>query len=235
MSERPDGPPVISVLIPVRDGAAFVAEAIESALSQSLRPDEVIVVDDGSQDGTREVVARFAPDIDYVRQDPMGSGAARNRAVEASSGDLLAFLDADDVFTPERLERQTAVLVQDPSVEAVFGRLTEFIDGGLPVHADVSLRRPRSNVASHLAQAMLIRRGAFERVGRFEVDDDVNVTVEWYARALHAGLRTVMIDDLVLRRRLHAANLGMTRWDAGRQLVRIARQSIERRRTRGAR
>jgi glycosyltransferase involved in cell wall biosynthesis len=225
--------PTISVLIPVRDGAAYLAEAIGSALSQSHRPTEVIVVDDGSQDDTGEVAARFGSEIVYLRQAPLGSGAARNRAVEASSGDLLAFLDADDVFLPRRLERQVQVLIQDPSVEAVFGRVTEFIEGDLPTHADAALRHPMSDVPSHLATAMLIRRAAFERVGRFEIDQDVNVTVEWYARAQDAGLRSVMLDDLVLRRRLHAANIGMTRWDAGHELVRIARESIERRRADG--
>ena len=93
-----DGTPTISVLIPVRDGAAYLAEAIESALSQTLEPDEVVVVDDGSQDDTREVATSFGSNVAYVRQDPAGSGAARNRAVDASTGDLLAFLDADDVF-----------------------------------------------------------------------------------------------------------------------------------------
>jgi glycosyltransferase involved in cell wall biosynthesis len=224
--------PTISVLIPARDGAAFLAEAIGSALSQTLRPAEVIVVDDGSQDDTGEVAARFGSEIVFVRQDPAGSGAARNRAVDASTGNLLAFLDADDVFVADRLERQATVLDRDPAVEAVFGRVSEFIEGEAR-HAGTALRPPRSDVPSHLATAMLIRRAAFERVGRFEVDQDVNVTVEWYARAMHAGLRSVMLDDLVLRRRLHAANLGMKRWDSGHQLVRIARESLERRRADG--
>ena len=228
-----DVTPTISVLIPVRDGAAFLAEAVESALSQTRRPAEVIVVDDGSQDDTRDVVASFGSDVAYVRQDPAGSGAARNRAVDASTGDLLAFLDADDLFVRGRLERQAAVLDRDPAVEAVFGRVSEFIEGGDRPHAGTALRSPRSDVPSHLATAMLIRRAAFERVGPFEVDQDVNVTVEWYARAMHAGLRSVMLEDLVLRRRLHAANLGVKRWDSGQQLVRIARESLERRRAGG--
>jgi hypothetical protein len=82
---------------------------------------------------------------------------------------------------------------------------------------------------------MLIRRSAFERIGPFDVDHRINVTVEWYARALDAGLRSLMLDAVVLRRRLHGANHGVARWDAGRQLLRIARSSIERRRASGHR
>jgi glycosyltransferase involved in cell wall biosynthesis len=221
--------PTISVLIPVRDGAAYLAEAIESARSQSLPPDEVIVVDDGSTDASGEVAGRYR-DVRYVRQDPLGISAARNCAVAFSSGDLLAFLDADDVFEDDRLRHMVEPLAKHAELEAVFGCVTEFVQAGLPDRPRAALRTPKRREPSHLITAMLIRRAAFDRIGSFSTDQDVNVTVEWYSRALAADLRSVMLDRVVLRRRLHDANVGVTRWDSGRQLVRIAQESLERRR-----
>lgn len=226
--------PLISVLICVRDGEAYLSEAIDSALSQSYRPIEIIVVDDGSRDGTPEIAERYRG-ITYVRQEPLGISTARNRAVDASSGELLAFLDADDVFTPDRLRRMTRPLAADSMLEAVFGCVSEFVQPGLPEPSVSMLRAPRDRAPSRLITAMMIRRSAFDRIGPFDVDQHVNVTVEWSSRAADAGLRSVMLDDVVLRRRLHGENHGVAGWDAGRQLLRIARSSIERRRTLGRR
>jgi glycosyltransferase involved in cell wall biosynthesis len=222
--------PTISVLIPVRDGAAYLADAIESALDQSYRPLELIVVDDGSLDDTRSVASRFGSDLVYVRQDRRGQGSARNRALRCSTGELIAFLDADDLFEPGRLERQVAAFVDDPSLDAAFGRVAEFVEPSRSGPAP-PLRRARPETPSYLVTAALIRRAALERIGPFATDLHVNVTVEWIARARDAGLRTVMLDDVVLRRRLHGANIGITNWDAGRELVQIARASLERRRS----
>ena len=229
-SRRPTAAPTVSVLIAVRDGAAYLGEAIESTLSQSYRPIELVVVDDGSQDDTGTVALRYGSEINYARQAPLGMGAARNRSVELSTGELLAFLDADDVLEPERLRRQASALARAPDLEAVFGRITEFIEPGLPEDARADLRLPREGVPSHLVTAMLIRRSAFERIGPFAVDQPLNVGVEWYSRALDAGLRSEMLDHVVLRRRLHGANVGVVRWDGGHELVRIARATLERRR-----
>jgi glycosyltransferase involved in cell wall biosynthesis len=224
----------VSVLIAVRDGAAYIEEAIESALAQSYRPIEVVVVDDGSRDATAEVVRRYGSAVVYARQRPLGIGAARNRAVELSSGELLAFLDADDLFEPGRIRRQTDALAHDPDLEAVFGRVTEFVQPGIPARSRDVLRQPRDRAPSHLVTAMLIRRSAFERVGPFDTDLVRNVTVEWYSRALDAGLRSVTLEDVVLRRRLHGANVGVRRWDGGHELVAIARAALERRRISGS-
>ncbi len=228
-----DGAPSISVLIPVRDGAAYLGEAIDSALSQSCRPAEVVVVDDGSQDDTRRIAERYGAEVTYVPQEPLGISAARNRAVGVSTGALLAFLDADDLFEPDRLRVMSSALVVNATLEAVFGCVTEFVQPGLSQQTMTALRRPRERQPSHLITAMLIRRSAFERVGPFEMDQSVNLTVEWYARALAAELQGAMLDEVVLRRRLHGANVGITRWDSGQQLVSIARASLERRRAAG--
>ena len=106
--------PLVSVVIPVYDGAAFIAQTLDSVLRQSWPRLEVIVVDDGSTDETPERVRPFRDRILYLRQENRGGGAARNAGVAASRGDYLAFLDQDDLWAPEKLERQLAVARAHP-------------------------------------------------------------------------------------------------------------------------
>lgn len=219
----------MSVVVPVRNGAAYLADAVRSVLGQSYGRREVIVVDDGSQDETPRVAARFGPEIRYAKQQPAGIGAARNHGVELSTGALLAFLDADDLFAPDRLERQVSALGRDPSLEAVFGKVTEFLDPALPEGVRATMRSPREAFPSHMVWAMLIRREAFDRVGAFGTGYEVEA-VEWYSRALGVGLRSVMLDGVVLRRRLHGANAGLRSRDVREDYVRVAREALERRR-----
>jgi glycosyltransferase involved in cell wall biosynthesis len=218
----------ISVVIPVLH-VRFLGEALDSVASQDYRPIEIVVID--SSDGSaRRVIERHAPLVRHERQPPAGIATARNRGVELASGELLAFLDADDLFEPGRLRLQASELAADPSLEAVFGRATEFIQPGLSEGERAALRQPRTAVESHLVWAMLIRRSAFDRIGPFTTDYVVGETVDWYARAQSMGLRSTMLDSVVARRRLHGANTGIRRWDARQELVRVARAAVQRRR-----
>lgn len=102
--------PTVSVIIPTWNRAAWLTATVESALGQTVPPLEVIVVDDGSTDDTAAVAARLGPWVRYVRQDNAGVAAARNTGARAARGDLLAFLDCEDVWVPEKLEIQLAAL-----------------------------------------------------------------------------------------------------------------------------
>lgn len=102
--------PLVSIVIPTFNRAATIVRAVESVLQQTYRPLELIVVDDGSTDGTSEVLQAYGNAIVYVRQDNAGPAAARNRGIRESQGELVAFLDSDDVWLATKLERQVAVL-----------------------------------------------------------------------------------------------------------------------------
>lgn len=104
------GHPLVSVIIPTFERARTIARAVESVLQQTYRPREVVVVDDGSTDGTREVLRGYADRLVYVYQDNAGPSGARNRGVRECHGDLIAFLDSDDVWLATKLERQVALL-----------------------------------------------------------------------------------------------------------------------------
>jgi glycosyltransferase involved in cell wall biosynthesis len=220
----------ITVMIGVYNGAKYIGEAIESVLGQDYRPLELIVVDDGSDDGSGEVASSY-PEVRCVRQERGGNGAARNRAVELATHDFFAFVDADDRFTPGKLTRQMAALDADPTLDMVFGHVREFVSPELSEEERAGVRPPAPEPLPWTApNLMLIRRASFERVGPFSEELRVGVTVDWFARASEAGLRSLVLPDVVLERRLHTQNNGLRERDARTQYLQVIRAAMERRR-----
>lgn len=225
--------PLISVMIGVYNAEPYLAEAIESVLAQDYEPLELVVVDDGSNDGSAEVAKSF-PQVNYFFQDNAGNGAARNRAVEAATGDLFAFVDADDRFTPGKLTLQKAALDADPALDMVFGHVREFLSPELDEETRSALRPPAPEPMPWTApNLMLIRRESFLRVGPFSTTFRVGVTVDWFARASEAGLRYAVLPEVVLERRLHTQNNGLRERGARTQYLDVIRAAMERRRAAG--
>ncbi len=221
---------LVSVMIGVYNAAPYLGEAIESVLGQDYRPLELIVVDDGSDDGSGEVAQRY-PEVRYVYQANAGNGAARNRAVEIAKGEFFAFLDADDRFTPGKLTRQMRVLLADPELDMVFGHVREFVSPELDAETRKLIRPPAPDPMPWTApNLMLIRRSSFDRVGPFSTSVRVGVTVDWFARASEAGLRYEILPEVVLERRLHTQNNGLRQRDARAQYLLVLKAAMERRR-----
>ena len=222
--------PLVSVMIGAYNAAPYLGEAIESVLGQDYEPIELIVVDDGSTDGTADVARNFA-EVKVIEQANGGNGAARNRAVENAAGELFAFLDADDRFTPGKLTLQKAALDVDPGLDMVFGHVREFLSPELDEETRASLRPPAPEPMPWTApNLMLIRRESFERVGPFTTAVRVGVTVDWFARAAEAGLRHTILPEVVLERRLHTQHNGLRERASRSQYVEVIRQAMERRR-----
>jgi glycosyltransferase involved in cell wall biosynthesis len=222
--------PLVSVIIGAFDAEAYLGEAIDSVLAQTHRPLELIVVDDGSTDGTAAVAESYGDPVRCIRQANGGMAAARNRAVPEARGDFLAFLDADDRFTPTKLADQLAVFAERPDLDIVFGHVTEFLSPDLDDAARALLREPRRDAPWPTPNLMLVRRDAFLRVGLFSTELKVGIGVDWCARAGELGLRSVVPPLVVLERRLHAANNGIRRRDARPQYLHVLKASLDRRR-----
>ncbi len=218
-------------MIGVYNGAAYLGEAIDSVLAQDYRPLELIVVDDGSDDGSGDV-ARQYPEVRCVSQERRGAGAARNAGVELAGGDFFAFLDADDRFTPGKLARQMEALAADPALEAVFGHVREFVSPELQEEQRQLIRPPAPGAQPWTApNLMLIRRASFERVGPFSETLRIADTVDWFARAQEALLRSVVLPEVVLERRLHTQNSGLREHASRPEYLQVIRAALERRRS----
>jgi Glycosyl transferase family 2 len=111
--------PLVSIVIPTYNYGRFIGETVDSALAQGYSPVEVVVVDDGSTDDTRERLARYGDRVRYIYQQNRGLSAARNTGIGAAHGEFIALLDSDDLWLPDKLERQIAVCVQDPHIGLV--------------------------------------------------------------------------------------------------------------------
>jgi glycosyltransferase involved in cell wall biosynthesis len=168
----------ISVIIPTFNYGRFIAGAIESALRQTLLPAEIVVIDDGSTDETAAEVARFGDRVRYIRQENRGVSAARNRGVAETSGQLIAFLDADDIWEPEKLAKQRRVFLDEPRTGLVHCGMREFdsetgetlavrLDGMAGEVADQLLLWERPVIIGPGGTIMVSRR-AFEEAGGFD-------------------------------------------------------------------
>ena len=227
---RSRGEGLVTVMITVFNGAAYLAEAIETVLAQTYRSIELIVLDDGSTDGSGDVANSFGSALRYEPQENAGMSGARNSAVALATGAYFSFLDADDRFRPEKIARQMEILQADPSVDVVFGHMTEFVSPDVDEQAAALLRDPVHDLPWRTPNLMLVRREAFERVGLFSTELRVGIGVDWYARAMECGLKEFVPPSIVLERRLHAANNGIRQRDVRHQYLHVLKASVERRR-----
>jgi glycosyltransferase involved in cell wall biosynthesis len=200
----------VSAIVAVRDEERYITQALESILGQSAPPGEVVVVDDGSTDATQAALEPYAGRVCVVQQDPVGAAAALNTGIAASTGVLLAFLDADDVWTQSSLECRLTRLAAPDQPEAVFGRIAQFVSPELGTAAARSFRFDPEPARVTMFQTMLIRRPALHRVGPLATDYVIGANIDWFSRARSAGLRAEHVPETVAWRRIHGRNLGIT-------------------------
>jgi len=226
--------PRVSVLIPVYNGARYLGEALASALSQRPGALEVIVVDDGSSDSSAEVARSFDHPVRCISLRNGGIARARNAGLAESSGDFVAFLDADDVWTPGALSALLAPLLADSSVDLVFGHVREFVSEDCDQQQARKLTARPGLLRGFLTGSLLARRTAFESVGGFREDIRSGEFLDWIARSRHLGRREALVDDQVLWRRIHGDNHGLRHADARSDYALVLKSALDRRRAAGS-
>ncbi len=198
----------VSAILAVHNGAAYLCEALDSMLGQAPAPEEVIVVDDGSNDATPDILARYGRAIHVIRQPNRGQAAALVAGIGVARHELLAFNDADDIWTPGRLAQLRAALQSDAQLDVVFGMAEQFVSTELEADVQARLQPQNVRLAAKTAAGMLVRRAAFERIGPFDPALSSTYFYDWLARFTAAGLRSLVLPEVVLRRRLHPRNYG---------------------------
>ncbi|MGK2964547.1 MAG: glycosyltransferase family 2 protein [Tepidiformaceae bacterium] len=223
----------ISVIVPAYNGERFLRDALESVFAQTLRPDEVIVVDDGSTDGTASVAQAF-PGVRLIQQANRGLPGARNTGIAAARGPWIALLDADDIWVPKKLERQAAVAA-DGARDFLTSQHVHFVEPGTDVPAWMQRVLDSETPSGGLPSSWFMKRALFERVGLFDERERVFEDLEWLTRAHEAGVFEYMLPEELVRRRVHGANLSLTHARETRQaMFRMLRTSIHRRANAGA-
>ncbi|MEW6126824.1 MAG: glycosyltransferase [Acidobacteriota bacterium] len=206
--------PLVSVVIPTYNSAAFLSEAITSVLNQTYRPVEIIVIDDGSTDNTETVAATFKEAIRYSKKANGGPSAARNVGIRHSSGEFIAFLDADDLWLPDKLELQIAHFNEHPEYGVVFTGSQRFNESGV---LDSNIRAGRDIPTGMIFDKILlehfiampsvmVRRRCLDEVGLFDEGLIGNEDFNFYLR-LAKKYPFGFVNKILVHIRCHDKNL----------------------------
>ena len=218
----------ISVILPAFNAAATIAEALAGVAAQTLPPDEVILVDDGSTDDTAAHAAGALPGLRLLRQANAGAAAATNAGMRAARFPLLALLDADDIWLPGKLAAQRARLQAEPALSGIGGHVQAFACPSLSPKRAARFRIPAAPTPGLFGSALMLRRAAIEQVGFYDETLPVGFAIDWMHRARLAGLRFATLDDVVVRRRIREGSLSARSAARDRGYLEVARRAIQR-------
>lgn len=208
--------PRVSVLIPCYNAGAYLGAALQSVLDQTYRDFEIIVVDDGSTDDSAAVAKSFAA-VRYIHKEHSGVSATRNLAVREARGEFVTFLDADDLWAPEKLSRQVAYLDSHPQCQMVHSHAQNFFDGAPEAMTQRQKQLMEANLHNYMASSC-IRRSLFDTHGVFREDCAVGEDTHWIARLRAAGVDMGhCIDEVLYFRRIHQNNISLSHEKVGRK------------------
>jgi glycosyltransferase involved in cell wall biosynthesis len=202
--------PLVSIIIPTYHGARYIAQTVDSALTQTYSHREVIVVDDGSPDDTALVLKPYEGRIRYIRKTNGGPASARNAGIVQAQGEYLAFLDGDDLWEKDKLAEQVAFLMNHPECGLVYTNLS-IIDEKDIVISTTDRTRPSGNLFMSLfmknsipTSSVLVRKACFEKVGVFDEDRDL-ISVEDYDMWIRIAsqFQIGFLNKPLLRYRIH--------------------------------
>ena len=220
---------LISVIVPVYNGVDFLEDALASIRQQDYCPLEIVIIDDGSTDGTADLAATMGQDIHWIFQQNKGPSAARNAGLAMSQGEFIAFLDADDLWPLGKLHAQVEILLANPDAEIVLGRIKRIDYSGTPpiLAADSN----GSLFGIHLGSAVF-RKSVFDKVGFFDEDLRCSEDHDWFLRAREQNISIISIPRVTLLYRQHRKNMTLREVAQGYQLPRVLKKSLDRRRSR---
>jgi glycosyltransferase involved in cell wall biosynthesis len=227
--------PLISCVVPVFNAERYLGKALDSILAQTYRPIEIVAVDDGSADGSAQVLASYGDRVRRFHQANAGPATAYNRGVAEARGAYIAFLDADDLWYPEKLALQMARFGEQPAPDVCLTYLQDFLSDELGAEAIAlgALAR-RGPVVGYSVITLLTPARVFERVGPFDTALDRRFQADWFARARDLGVSFEVLPDVLVSRRLHRSNLSRRgHADIRDDFLTVVKRSLDRRRRTG--
>jgi len=225
---------LISCVVPVFNGERYLGEALDSILSQTYRPLEILVVDDGSTDGTAALVAGYGDQVRSLFQPNAGQAAARNVGLGEARGEFVAFLDQDDLWHPEKLARQMARFAVRPELEFCVTHIRNVCSPDLNTTMAAWYRdHPRLTRAlpGYLTQTLLARGTLFHAMGGFDAALRHSNDTEWFIRAAEHRAVMELLPDTLAYRRFHPKNLSRLEAGASRdEYLHLVKASLDRQR-----
>lgn len=223
----------VTVIIPTYNRRESLARALDSVIAQTVRPLEILVIDDGSTDETEEFLAEAFGDVRYFFQENRGVSAARNRGIAEARGDWIAFLDSDDEWKPEKLERQLAAVREAPDVQIVHTEEIWIRNGRrvnpMKKHAKAGglIFRQCLPLCAISPSSVMIHRDLFDRVGVFDESLPACEDYDLWLR-ICAGHPVLFLEEpLILKYGGHADQLSQKHWGMDRFRIRALEKVID--------
>ncbi len=199
--------PLVSVLIAAYNSEKFIDEALQSVWNQTYGNYEVIVVNDGSTDNTLAALEQWQEKITIINKSNGGISSARNAALAVSRGSIIAFLDADDIWLPNKLEEQLRFLEHNPDITVVFSWAQNVLH---PIFQGPTQTTPSSSVIpAHIPSNCMAKREVFDQIGTFNETVALGEFTEWYGRVVNAKIGIGSVPSLLVLRRIHGENIGI--------------------------
>lgn len=221
--------PLISVIVPAYNAAVFLTEAIQSIQQQCYDPLEIIVIDDGSTDETSEIAKNFNNILRYVYQENQGPAVARNTGLKLAEGEIIAFLDADDLWPENKLNSQLAYFNQEPSLEIVIGRVQCLLREDTTTGEVKFKEFAQPTIAVNLG-AGLFKKSVFDKLGYFDLSLRQSEDVDLFMRIREAGVSMATIETVTLYYRIHGDNITRDRTEQKTLFLKALKKSLDRRR-----
>lgn len=218
----------VSVILIVRNGANYIAQALASVYQSELQPLEIIVVDGNSSDATVAIASQF-PKVRIHTQTSRGIPNAYNEGIALAQGEFVAFISHDDIWLPHKLDIQVAYLQNHPDISSTLGMVGHFLEAGTEPPEGFRVELLDKIHPGWLMEALVARRGLFAQVGPFDGSFAVSEDSDWFARAIDAGLAPVVLPQLLVRKRIYGGNASLNA-DTNPLLLRALRASIQRKR-----
>ncbi|MEN8153736.1 MAG: glycosyltransferase [Acidobacteriota bacterium] len=225
--------PLVSIIIPVFNSESYVKDAISSVIDQTFKDIEIIVIDDGSTDKSLEIISGFKG-IKLIKSETnRGVSHTRNRGIRESRGEYIAFLDSDDFWINEKLDKQIKILLKNRSIEGIYGKFKNFFENGVIIPEYISKQmflRPEFGKVKNIG-TLLTERKVFEKIGMFNESIRSGEDLDWFIRANDSGVNFKFVPEILMHRRLHGSNLSYDSFDNKKYLLEIFQNSINRKRT----
>jgi len=221
----------VSVIIPAYNSEKFIVTTLESVISQHVLPGEIIVVNDGSTDHTSEILGSLKiNDLVIYEQKNSGVAAALNLGILKSKGTILAFLDHDDLWLPNKLEKQLRV-IEEGRADMVFTLIQNFVDENMVPKLMEKLEVSLTPFVGIHKSALMIKKESLLNVGLFNSKRKIEF-LEWYALARDIGIKEHILKEVLVKRRIHGTNQSILDKGLRNEFPKILKAIMDRRRNR---
>ncbi len=219
----------VSVILSVRNGEKYLGEALGSALSQTYPIAEILVVDGGSTDRSAEI-ARSFPKVRLLAQEGSGIPAANNQGIRAATGDWVAFLESDDRWLPQKLEKQMLGFEQSMGPAYSVTRFRFFREPGSMTPSCFKSSLFEGDHVGRIMSTLVAKKSLFEEVGYFDTNYHSAGDVDWFARAKDLHGQPHLVEECLMEKRIHESNFSNLALINNREMLRALKNSVERRR-----